>query len=157
MDSVGALAGILLKTWCEKKRYTTLLSLWWRRDMFRTGRTSWGLHHAEHISSTCTLDGFEQNFLPVEAESCRFPTSLLLDESWQCSPEDPEIPPMMARRLDTLEEVQTLPLPLPWEQQQRQNKWINYMTQTAGLQHPRKPLEFWIKLWDILSALHLTS
>lgn len=63
--------------------------------------------------STCTLERFKHNYLPVEAESCRFLTSLLLDESWQCSPEDPEIPPMMARILDTLEEVQTLPLPLP--------------------------------------------
>lgn len=85
--------------------------------MFKTGNASLGLHHTEHICQR-----FKHNYSPAEAESCRFLTSLLLDESWQCSPEDPEIPPMMARILDTLEEVQTLPLPLPWEQQQRQNK-----------------------------------
>lgn len=54
MDSVGALAGTLFKTWREKKRYTTLLSeavklLMKGWDMFKTGTASLGLHHTEHI------------------------------------------------------------------------------------------------------------
>lgn len=51
--------------------------------------------------------------LLVEVGFYRSQTSLQLDVSWQCSPGDPETPPMTAQILDTPEEVQTLPLPSP--------------------------------------------
>lgn len=54
--------------------------------------------------------------LPVGVEFCRFQTFLRWGGSWQCSPEDPEIPPMTAQTLGTPEGVQTLPLPFPWNQ-----------------------------------------
>lgn len=61
-------------------------------------------------------------YLLVEAEFCRCQTSLQLDVSWRCSPGDPETPPMTAQTLDTPEEVQTLPLPLPWREEEWQHK-----------------------------------
>lgn len=58
-------------------------------------------------------DSSINRYLLVEVEFYKSQTSPQLDVSWRCSPGDPQTPPMMARTLDTPEEVQTLPLPLP--------------------------------------------
>lgn len=135
IGGVGALQVILLKI------YNILLPeaekhLWWNAEIF--SRLEEQVYVYVNTKQTCILHfvlNFKHSCLLAEAEFCRFLTFLLLDESWQCSPEDPEIPPMMARTLDTLEEVQTLPLPLPWEQLERQEKQLNLLiTICAGKQ-----------------------